>query len=234
MIRSKFGDKIISWVLSANKDGWVLTQRGNKYSLDQLGRDAESEKFKIVNDETETETEEIIEDRLGKMHNFAGVPLGLRNESQRPIVDIESAEVAQAADEKVTDGGRISPEDMISIGDMQKHLMIGSMETDSGNSIRYINPFIDTHGHDIVDLRETMRLFRHAADPQTPVKAAKNAVEAERAVSSFDLGQLSQIAGLLGAFLLGAITVEFIAGSNSGAGGIDVGLQIVSMLSFLI
>ncbi|WP_182013505.1 hypothetical protein [Haloquadratum walsbyi] len=75
-----------------------------------------------------------------------------------------------------------------------------------------------------------MSLFRHAADPQTPVKAAKNAVEAERAVSSFDLGQLSQIAGLFGAFLLGAITVEFIAGADSGSGGIDVGLQIASLL----
>jgi|APHM01.1.fsa_nt_gi hypothetical protein len=228
MIRDTFGSKIIAWVLKSNKDGWVLTQRGNKYSLDQLSQDAESEKLKIVNDETETE--EVIEDRLGKMHNFAGVPLGLRNETHRPVVDVESAETAQAAGEMVTDGGEVHADQMLSIADMQNHLLIGSMTTASGNMIRYINPFIDRAEHDIVDLRDTMSLFRHAADPQTPVKAAKNAVEAERAVSGFDLGQYAQIAGLFGAFLLGAITVEFIAGADSGSGGIDVGLQIASVL----
>jgi hypothetical protein len=227
MIRDKFGEKIIAWVLKNNKDGWVLTQRGNKYSIDQVSQDSESEKLKIVNDETDDE--EIIEDRLGKMHNFHGVPLGLRNETHRPIVDVESAETAQAAGEMVTDGGEVHADQMLSIADMQSHLLIGSMETNTGNQIRFINPFIDKAEHDIVDLRDTMSLFRHSADPQTPVKAAKNAVEAERAVSSFDIGQLSQIAGLFGAFLLGAITVEYIAG-GSGSGGVDVGLQIVSLL----
>lgn len=229
MIRSRFGDKIIAWVLKSNKDGWVLTQRGNKYTLEQLSDDPESEELKIEHNDSE----EIIEDRLGKMHNFKGVPLGLRNDKHRPVVDVETAEVAVESDKKVTDGGEIKADDEMSLTEIQNHLLIGSMNTASGNQIRYVNPFLEPD-EDIVDLRDTMQLFRHASSPTTPIKAAKNAVEAERAVSSFDLGQVGQLAGMLGAFLLGAIVTEFIAGSSGsgggGGGGVDIGLQIVSTL----
>ncbi|MDR9412768.1 MAG: hypothetical protein RI531_09175, partial [Haloferacaceae archaeon] len=64
-----------------------------------------------------------------------------------------------------------------------------------------------------------------------PRKAAKNAIEAERATQGIDLSQLTQIGTIFGAFLLGAITVEFIAGG--GGGGVDVGgigLMITSLI----
>jgi len=41
-----------------------------------------------------------------------------------------------------------------------------------------------------------------------------------------DWGNAAQIGGLIAAFLMGAITVEYIAGSSAGGGsGIDVGLM---------
>jgi len=57
------------------------------------------------------------------------------------------------------------------------------------------------------------------------------AAERDRQDTGIDLSQLSQIGTIFGAFLLGAITVEFIAGS--GSGGVDVGgigLMILTLL----
>ncbi|MDR9412763.1 MAG: hypothetical protein RI531_09145, partial [Haloferacaceae archaeon] len=70
-----------------------------------------------------------------------------------------------------------------------------------------------------------------ASSPDTPRKAAKNAVEAERANQGMDFGSLMQIGTIFGAFMLGAITVEYIAGGSGGSSVIDgVGLMILPYL----
>jgi hypothetical protein len=73
-----------------------------------------------------------------------------------------------------------------------------------------------------------MRLFRHGADPNTPKKAATNAIEAERAKSARDLGELLEWGKIAGSFLLGAIVAEYFGG---GGGSVpDVSLMIMQLI----
>jgi len=223
MIRSKFADDIISWVLADNSEGWVISQQGNNYSFEPLETTPEPHQWTINPDE---ETEEYVADNIGLMHTLNGVPMGLHLEGRRPVMDVQTASVASAQNRKLTDGGTLSNDAQLSLEDIQQRLVVGRVQTREGPHT-IVNPFHDEDDEpDIVDLRSTMRLLKNAADSRTPVKAAKNAVEAERAVQGMDWGNAAQIGGLIAAFLMGAITVEYIAGSSAGGGsGIDVGLM---------
>jgi hypothetical protein len=219
MIREKFGDGIIKWVLKSNQDGWVLVQDGQQYRLEPLEEADQSDVYQLDDGET------MIEDRLDMMHLFGTVPLGLRLESRRPVVDIQSASAAAGEEKKLADGGELTTESTLSVKEIENRLKVGSVRTQQGVA-DIINPFhLREDEPDIVDLRPTVRLFENAADPETPVRAAKNAVEAERAVQGMDWGNAAQIGGMITAFLMGAITVEYIAGGSSG-GGVNVGLML--------
>jgi len=74
--------------LKSNKTGWVITQRGNEYSIEPIKRN-ELGGYDTIG------TDEVVEDNAGLMHNLMGVPLGLRVDDQRPIVDVLSAQVAK-------------------------------------------------------------------------------------------------------------------------------------------
>jgi hypothetical protein len=210
--------------LNSNKEGWLLTQRGNRYTLDPVTRDADSDAFTV---EFDGETE-YVEDNVGMMHYLGGVPFGLRNENARPIVDATSAAVAQTETGKINDEHQLSVDDSLTLSQIIDRLTVGTVYTENG-SVMIVNPFHALEDEpDIVDLRSVMRLFRHDADPKTPIKAAKNAIKAERAVSGFDWSNAAQIGGMLGAFLLGAIATEFIAGSaGGGMPEVNLGLMIL-------
>jgi hypothetical protein len=68
--------------------------------------------------------------------------------------------------------------------------------------------------------------MRHSGTSDLPRKAAENARLAERAAKGTNLGQIGYVGSIFGAFLLGAITVEFIAG---GGGGSSIGVGISMM-----
>jgi len=212
--------------LNANKEGWVLTQRGNRYTVDPVTRDADSDAFVVEFDEQK----EYIEDNIGMMHYLEGVPFGLRNENARPVVDATAAAVAQTEAQKINDEHQLSVDDSLTLSEIIDRLTVGTVYTENG-AVMVVNPFHAIKDEpDVVDLRSVMRLFRHDADPKTPIKAAKNAIEAERAVSGFDWGNAAQIGGMLGAFFLGAIVVEYIAGAGGGVPEVNLGLMILPLL----
>ena len=219
-IKQKLAGWAFKKLLRSNGDGWVLTQRGNQYTIDPVERDAETDAY-ITNDG------EYLEDHIGRMKILHGVPFGLRLEQFRQVTDVEDAAVASAADDKVTDGGQLDVNEPITIAQIIERLKVGELFTNNGRIV-IVNPFHRLSDQpDIVDLRPTMRLFRHGADPNTPQKAATNAVEAERAKQPRDLTGLAQMGSVFGAFLLGAIVVEYFGGGGGGGGSIDIGLMIL-------
>ena len=100
---------------------------------------------------------------------------------------------------------------------------------DSEKSISIINPFHHIYDEpDIVDVRPVARLFRRSARPDTPRKAAKNAVEAERASQGLDLGTVGQTALILTSAFVGGL-LTYIGFTASGGGG-GIALPLIMLL----
>jgi len=219
---NKIHDWMLDRVLKSNKDdGWLIVQRGNNYSLEPADYDSDADAFVVEHDGDE----QYYEDTAGMMHTMRGVPVGLATDEARPIVDVETAKTATEAEQKMTDGGLLSADEMLSIDEIINRLKVGTVNTSYGTA-HIINPFHRLEDEpDIVDLRESVRLYPRESMPDTPRKAADNAVEAERATQGLSMGKVGDWVQIVGSFLMGAITVEFIAGS-SGGGGVDVPLMI--------
>ena len=214
---------------NVSNDGWLWVQRGNQYELEELHRDSDADAYYI---ETDDETREYYEDNLGMMHSFRGAPFGIATDRARVITDGETAQIATAMDQKDDNNELVTEDSVFRLGDIMQHLTVGQIEAPGGGKAIIVNPFHrQADEPDIVDVRPITKMMRRASRPDTPRKAAKNAIEAERATQGIDLSQLTQIGTIFGAFLLGAITVEFIAGG--GGGGVDVGgigLMITSLI----
>jgi hypothetical protein len=214
-IRRWLNDRRLRKFLSSTTHGWLLFQKGREYELKELGYDEALDCYFIQDEDGE---ELYFEDELGRMGSLEGVPIGLASSQGRPIVDVQDAEHATAFDEKSTDKKPLQDEDVVTVKQMRDSLQVARLELDHAY-VEVINPFIDKERQtDIVDLRPTFQLFRRSARPDTPRKAAKNAIEAERAKSGPDLGQIGYITTIFSAFFLGAIVTEFIAGGSSGGG----------------
>jgi len=233
-------DGLLRKILQSNRAGWVLTQRGTTYDLDPVERDSDANCYKIG----DGDDVEYVEDTAGMMHSLQGVPLGLRLEGERPIVDVETVESVVAQDTKVMDGGEIEPVDgpdfddpepdiddltEFDQDDLEDHFIIGK-KTGRSRKILYVNPYtLREKVPDLVDLRDAPKALQHDTDPDTPRKAAANAVEAERATLS-GWGEVWEFTKYAGAFFLGAIATYMgttVSGGGGGGGGgssIDVGL----------
>jgi len=240
-------DGLLRKILQSNRAGWVLTQRGTTYELDPVERDSDANCYKIGDgDDTE-----YVEDTAGMMHSLEGVPLGLRLEGERPIVDVETVESIVGQETKVMDGGEIEPVDgdewpadpdpdphdlaEFDTDELEDHFIIGK-KTGKRRKILYVNPFtLRERIPDLVDLREAPKALQHDTDPDTPRKAAANAVEAERATLS-DWGEVWDFAKYAGAFLLGGIATYMGTTASGGGGGggvtesVDVGLTIAPVI----
>jgi|AKVG01.1.fsa_nt_gi hypothetical protein len=215
-----FRKKALDYVLGGSaSDGWLMVQRGNKYELEAAEYRSDADAYVVTDEEGE---EQFFEDSAGLMHTFRGVPLGIATDEARPIVDGDTAQVATAAGEKMTDGGVLTSDQQLSVNDVRKRLKVGEVNTQYG-SVHIVNPFHRKDDEpDIVDLREAVRLFPNKTSPDTPRKAADNAVEAERATGGLDVGQLTDWVQIVGSFLMGAIVTEYIAGSSGGGGGVEI------------
>jgi hypothetical protein len=207
--------------LKANKTGWVITQRGNEYSIEPIKRD-ETGAYETIG------TEETVEDNAGLMHNLHGVPLGLRVDDQRPIVDVLAAQVGKEVAHKLPDGGEIKEGEQFTIQQLEDMLLVGKFRTDAG-LIHYLNPFVTVDGDSIVDLRHVAKLFQHDSDPDAPRKAAANAIEAERAVSQSKYGEIMKYGMLLGAVLIGFGLASYSGGGGGGNSSIDLGVGMISL-----
>jgi len=214
-VRNWFRDRRLRKFLGSTTHGWLLFQKGREYELKELGYDEALDCYFIQDEDGE---DLYFEDELGRMGSLEGVPLGLASSQGRPIVDVQDAEHATAFDEKSTDKKPLKDDEVVTVKQMRESLQVARLELDHTN-VEVINPFIDKEREtDIVDLRPTFQLFRRSARPDTPRKAAKNAIAAERAKSGPDLGQIGYITTIFSAFFLGAIVTEFIAGGSSGGG----------------
>jgi hypothetical protein len=217
-----FTRRVLSWALKRNKEGWLLVQSGNTYRFEPVDYDTDAGAYTIDGEDGE----QYFEDVAGQMRQLDGVPVGLAADDSRLIVDAETAKTATAVDDKVEDRGVLSPEEELSVSEIMNSMKVGSVQTANGVS-HLINPFHKAEDEpDIVDVRPVVRLFSNNTAPDTPRKSAENAVEAERAVKGLNVGKLGDWVQIVGSFLMGAITVEFIAGS-SGGGGVDVPIMIM-------
>lgn len=211
-------DAMLKQILRSNKDGWCLVQRGNSYDLEPLTREEDADAYRIG----DKDDAEWVEDEAGLMHSMYRVPFGLKLESKRPIVDVNTAAAAEGTAGKLTDGGQLTGSETFSLEDLQDRLHIGTLNAGERTFV-YVNPFVERATERLHDLREIGRVMTHDANPDTPRKTAKNAKEAERA---FDRGDLKEKGMYLASFVAGGI-VAYIGGSGGGGGGGGVSMPMV-------
>jgi len=209
--------------LNYAEHGWLLVQRGRNYTLYPLERDIDADSYYI---ETE-EGREYYEDNLGMMRSLNGHPFGIATDRGRPIVDAETARTAAGMDAKDDEERRLKPDSLLKVEDIMKHMTVGELHPkESERSIAIINPFQTIYDEpEIVDVRPVARLFRRSARPDTPRKAAKNAVEAERASQGLDLGTIGQTALILTSAFVGGL-LTYIGTTSQGGGGVALPLII--------
>jgi hypothetical protein len=212
--------------LAFSDHGWLLVQHGRQYTLYPLNRDSDADAYYI---ETE-DGKQYYEDNLGMMRSLNGVPFGIATDRGRPIVDAETAKTAAAMDQKDDEDRTLSPDDTLKISDIMQHMTVGELvPEDARKKIAIINPFHHIYDEpDIVDVRPVARLFRRSARPDTPRKAAKNAVEAERASQGLDLGTIGQTALILTSAFVGGL-LTYIGFTASGGGG-GIALPLIMLL----
>lgn len=225
-------DVLLKRIFRSNREGWLLRQSGNRYELKPLQRADDADAFLIGNGDQESS--EWVEDKADRMHSLFGVPVGLALDPKRPIVDVETAAAAEGLATKSTDGGLIrnGQVEHVSHEELKEALHIGTVEETAQQgqqvvqeTIHYINPFM--HHEDapeIVDLRRVAQWFRHDADSDAPKKAAKNAVEAERAFDS--LSDLKEFGKVLASFIAGAVAAFIGSSGGGGGGGVSVPLML--------
>jgi hypothetical protein len=223
-LKKRLAQRRLQKFLSFASHGWLLVQRGRNYKLYPMERDNDADSYIV---ETE-DGKEYYEDNLGMMRTLNGHPFGIATERGRPIVDAETAETAVAMDEKDDESKRLSPDSVVKIEDVMNHMTVGTLHPrDSDRSVAIINPFhLVEDEPDIVDVRPTARLFRRAARPDTPRKAAKNAVEAERASQGLDLGTIGQTALILTSAMVGGI-LTYIGTTAGGGGGLSLPIMLL-------
>lgn len=211
--------------LNASDDGWLLMQNGNHYELCAVDRGEDNDTLLLERDGDQIE----ITDELGLMHQLNGVPLGLASDASPATSGVRS----DAADDALPDGGEAGADATVSLQEIGDEMNIETVSTATGVA-HLINPWLHRREQsEVVDIRPTARLFRGNATPQTPRKTAENAVEDERNSGGMDVGQLTEYAMLLGAFVVGGIMTEFIAGSSSG-GGVEVPLNLSPAVDLLM
>jgi hypothetical protein len=210
--------RLRAWALDyvlggSSDDGWLMVQSGNRYALEPAEYRPDANAYVVGSGEDER----FFEDRAGLMHSWRGVPVGMVTDSDRPIVDIDTASTAAGADQKMTDGGKLAASSKLSVEEIANRLKVGEVDTQYGTS-HIVNPFHRVEDEpDVVDLRPATRLFPSETDPDTPRKAADNALEAERATDGLNVGKLTDWVQIVGSFLMGAIVTEYIAGSSAAA-----------------
>jgi hypothetical protein len=209
-------------ILRSNKDGWALVQRGERYELEALTRDADTAAYRIGSEDDA----EWLTDPADKMHQLFGVPFGLQLEGQRPIVDAQTAAAAERASEQVTDGGTMAVDQKYTAEELSEQLAVGSMPMGDGRIVQYINPFVDLPTSEVVDLRKITQLLRYDGGSDVPRKTAKNATEAERAVES-GYGDLKEFGKIITAFLLGSVATFIGSSGGGGGGGLSFGVWIM-------
>jgi hypothetical protein len=211
--------RALSKVLQSCPDGWLIVQQGNRYRLRPVQHADGAITAYLDGDKHHWEGDDM-------MHELAGTPLGMAVAGPASVVDVEAAAAVDHV-ETEQDMPELEPADQLSVGQIRDKLQVGQVKTDQG-VVSLINPFTTVDGR-VTDLRGIVGAMRHAGTSDLPRKAAENAKLAERASKGTDLGQIGYVGSMFGAFLLGAITVEFIAGSGGGSVP-NVGISLIPVI----
>jgi hypothetical protein len=213
---------------------WLLKPvGGTRYELVQVEYDdAEGKAWRSGDDDDEER--EYWDDSGARMRTLFGKSFGLAVDDVSSVVDPVDCAVGKAEAKKATDGGLLeSATETFSLEEIRDRAHIGTLEKKYQGGlerrIEFINPFVSIAPDDegangqVVDVRDSVELLSKNGSPETPRKTAENAAAAERAFD--DWSELKRNISLISAFLIGAITAEFIAGSGGGGGG-TIGLTL--------
>jgi hypothetical protein len=231
---------------------WTLHQRGDGYELIPLDFDDDISAWVAHED---SDDDKLVFEDTSLMSELFGKPFGISVSGSGVIGDAGTAVVGDevgskenhdqeidiadeaTADEDDPDGWGFGDETMADGGtvtleteSLKDRLLAGRVGTANGYQIQYINPFVTVpRDEQLVDARGLTKLLRHSGGPKTPVKAAETRAIAENKLKdSGTWDKLINNGSLIAAFLMGAITVEYIAGG--GGGGVSVGLFLAPML----
>lgn len=220
-------ETLLRRILASNQDGWALIQTGNRYKLKPLEYDEDQDGFWYEGDDDRY----LLEDPADKMWSLQGVPVGLALAGNRPMVDAEAVTAAEAAADKVTDGGEIvSEDDTFTLKQIQKRLQVGRVRGKTRDII-YANPFAKRDTDQVVDLRHITKLLANEEEPDAPRKAAKNEAEAQRSFSNY--GDLKKNLGRIAYLMIGGILTYIgttSSGGGGGGGGVDVPISLATDL----
>jgi hypothetical protein len=224
---------------------WLLKPvGGTRYELVQVEYDdAEGKAWRAGDDDDEDR--EYWDDTGGRMRTLFGKSFGLAVDDVASVVDPVDCAVGNAEAEKATDGGLLeSATETFSLEEIRDRAHIGTLEKKYQGGlerrVEFINPFVEIGPDDdgaegeIVDVRDSVELLSKNGSPETPRKTAENAAAAERAFE--DWGELKRNISLISAFIIGAITAEFIAGSGGGGGaiGLTIAQPVMDMSALLL
>jgi len=178
---------LLRYIFNQHEEGWSLVQRGNRYTINKLNRNEDTESWYIG----EEEDAEWLEDPADQMHNLFGVPFALKLGSKRPVTDIETAAAMSEAAAMETDGGddlvrqyeedddgnvRVVEESELTLSEIQDRLTVGSLRV-RDRVIQYVNPYTAVDPGKVYDIRNIVQAFKYDSASDTPRKAAKNATE---------------------------------------------------------
>lgn len=105
---------------------------------------------------------------------------------------------------------------------------------DQGHVVEVVNGAVDIPNAAIADIKETVRIVKHAGDPEQPKRAAENAENAER-MRTGGKGAWEKIkpfAYIFMGFLLAWLGGELIGGGGGGGGGSVPGPDISGTLAW--
>jgi len=181
---------LLRYIFNQHEEGWSLVQRGNRYTINKLNRNEDTESW-YIGDEDDAEW---LEDPADQMHNLFGVPFALKLGSKRPVTDIETAAAMSEAAAMETDGGddlvrqyeedddgnlRVVEESELTLSEIQNRLTVGSLRV-RDRVIQYVNPYTAVDPGKVYDIRNIVQAFKYDSASDTPRKAAKNATETAR------------------------------------------------------
>jgi len=188
----------------------------------------------------DSEDDQMHED-VGLMgHVDAGgarVPLGCTFDSHRVVTSPLVAKIGERYGDKLTDspvvdqrlmtdGGQADAqhsdafEEQISVDELREKALMGR-GYEGGIAVEVVNGAATVPDAAVADIKETVRLLKHAGDPEQPKRAAENAENAERARSSekstFD--KLKPFAYIGLGFVITYIAMRQGGGGGGGGGG---------------
>ena len=212
-------------------DAWTVHEReGRRYELLHL------QEGDLPNSMLAGGDDDQVHEDVGLMgHVDAGgdrVPLGCSFDGHRVITSPLVSKIGERYGDKLTDspvvdqrlmtdGGQADAEhsdafkQQISVDELREKALMGR-GYENGIAVEVVNGAATVPNAAVADVKETVRVLKHAGDPEQPKRAAENAENAERARSS-DKSTFDKLKPF--AYIGLGFVITFIAMRQGGGGG---------------